>query len=259
MELDWLPFGETNATAEEISPYVDFNIASRELEARGVTDGKASVDAYLQLVPDLLTWLEENGRDYPWRRTTDPWKVYVTEILLQRTRSDAVADIWDKFFNQFSSPEVLLNASEVEVREIVHPLGFENHRVRTLREAAHLCAVEYDGEVPDDIDALQRPWRVGPYTARATLLFAFQEPLPLVDTNTARIISRIFDYPLPRQPYKSERVYILLGALTPDQPALARAFNLALLDLGALICTNESPDCQICPFNSSCTFAEAFH
>lgn len=259
MGFGWLPFGETNATAEEISSYVDFDIASRELEARGVTDGKAAVDAYLQLVPDLLTWLGENGRDYPWRKTTDPWRVYVTEILLQRTRSDAVADIWEELFNQFSSPEVLLDASEVDVREIVHPLGFVNHRVRTLREAAHLCAVEYDGEVPDDIDALQRPWRVGPYTARATLMFAFHEPLPLVDTNTVRIVSRIFDYPLPRQPHKSERVYRLMSALTPEEAALARSFNLALLDLGALLCTNESPDCQNCHFNSSCIFAETFY
>ncbi|MWG36677.1 hypothetical protein [Halomarina oriensis] len=249
------PFGRTTTTLDELHGCVDVTDAKRVLNSIGVAKPDKAVEGFLDQMPTLLAWLDEHGRDYPWRRASDPWQIYASEILLQRTRSDAVADIYPEFFAQFPSARCLLEADEEDLRSIVHPLGFVNHRVRTLREAAELCA-EVQDEVPADLEALQQPWRVGPYTARACLLFAFDQPMALVDTNTARIVGRVFDYPLPEQPHKSTRVQRLLDALAPDNPALARAFNLALLDLGALVCTSENPNCPACPLAEGCEYAQ---
>lgn len=251
------PFGRTEVTVDELRGRTDVDAASKELATAEVSNPDKAINSFLETVPSLLTWLAHHGREYPWRDTTDPWRIYATEILLQRTRSDAVANIYDEFFTNFPAPGTILETAEDRLQDIVHPLGFTNHRVRTLQEAAELCVQEHDGEVPADLESLQRPWRVGSYTARACLLFAYGEPLALVDTNTARITGRIFDYPLPAQPHKSARVYRLLDALVPDEASLARAFNLALLDLGALICTSESPDCINCPLADGCAYAEA--
>ncbi|WP_323677696.1 hypothetical protein [Halorubellus sp. PRR65] len=254
MVSEALPFGQTSVTAVELRSHVDAAAATEALVAADVDHARERFDAVLETVPELLEWLSVHGREYPWRYTTDPWRVFATEILLQRTRGDAVAEIYNPFFSAFPTPNAVREADEADLRDLVRSLGFVNHRVRTLREAADLCVVENEGQVPTDLEALQRPWRVGPYTARACLLFAFQEPLALVDANTARITERVFGYPLPEQPHKSEAVYRFLDALVPDEPALARAFNLALLDLGALRCTNSNPDCSACPIQPSCLY-----
>ena len=250
-----LPFGQTQVSYTALRGSVDVETACGELASVGVPNPEEAVESFLRAVPSLLVWLEDHRREYPWRRTTDPWRVYATEILLQRTRSDAVDEIYADFFTRYPEPGALLAADEESLRETVRPLGFVNHRERTLREAAELCVDEHDGDVPRDIEALQRPWRVGPYTARASLLFAFGEPLAIVDMNTARITGRVFDYPLPSQPHKSTSLYRLLDALVPTDPPLARAFNLALLDLGAIICTSENPDCENCPLAPTCAYA----
>jgi len=252
-----LPFGRTRVTVDELRKSVDIESAGNELASADVSNPELAVDSFVESVPALLAWLKEHGREYPWRQTTEPWRVYATEMLLQRTRSDAVDNVYRDFFARFPDPGAILAADEDRLRNVVRPLGFFNHRVRTLQEAAELCVDEYDGMVPDDIEALQRPWRVGPYTARACLLFAFGEPLAIVDTNTARIAGRVFDYPLPSQPHKSASLYRLLDALVPVDASLARAFNLALLDLGAMICTSETPDCVNCPLASACVYAKS--
>ncbi|WP_135365031.1 HhH-GPD family protein [Halosimplex halophilum] len=249
------PFGRTQVTSEELRDHVDEHAALDVLQEVGVDSAGEKVDEFLTTLPQLLSWLETYGREYPWRYATDPWRIYATEILLQRTRADAVEEIYEEFFSTFSRPGAVLEKSETELRECIRSLGFVNHRVRSIQEAAELCVVNHDGAVPTDLEALQQPWRVGPYTARACMLFAFQEPLALVDANTARITGRVFEYPLPDQPHKSEVVYRFLDSLVPADGAMARAFNLALLDLGALRCTHAHPICEECPLNSGCTYS----
>jgi A/G-specific adenine glycosylase len=121
---------------------------------------------------------------------------------------------------------------------------------------AELVLTEHGGEVPPSLTELQRPWRVGPYSARATMLFAFGEPLALVDTNFARIFERVFGYEMPTQPHKSDEVYQLLDALVPGTPGLCRSVNLALLDLADAICTPSDPDCAACPLVAGCHYAQ---
>lgn len=253
-----LPFGRTDATADEIRGTIDTAMAVEQAQHGGVDNQEERIEAFIECIPRLLDWLEECGRLYPWRQTADPWKVYIAEILLQRTRADIVEGIYDTVLERFPNPETLYRASEEEIFETVESLGFGNHRTRTLQEVAELCYYDHGGTVPNSVKELQRPWRVGAYSARACCLFAFEQPLALVDTNTSRVIERVLGYEMPEQPHKSTAVYQLLDALTPSDPALARAFNLALLDIGALICTPSTPDCDICPLASGCASAGSF-
>jgi A/G-specific adenine glycosylase len=254
MTSEALPFGRTSVSTAELRSHVDVEAATDALSYSGAENAGERIDGVLETIPELLSWLSTHGREYPWRYTTEPWRIFATEILLQRTRADAVAEIYDSFFSAFPTPEAVCDADEEIIRELVQSLGFVNHRVRTLREAADLCVRDYGNKVPSDPQALQQPWRVGPYTAHACLLFAFQEPVALVDANTTRIIERVLGYPLPEQPHKSDDVYRFLNALIPDESALARAFNLALLDLGALRCTSSAPDCDTCPLQPRCLY-----
>jgi A/G-specific adenine glycosylase len=147
-------------------------------------------------------------------------------------------------------------ATDEEIRSVIDSLGFGNQRTRTLNEVAELIDHEYSGTVPRSLEALQRPWRVGPYSARATMMFAFGEPLALVDTNFARVVERVFDYEMPAQPHKSDTLYELLDALIPGTGGLCRSFNLALLDLAAAICTPSVPACGDCPLAPGCSYAQ---
>ncbi|ACV46582.1 MULTISPECIES: base excision DNA repair protein [Halomicrobium] len=252
-----LPFGKTEVSAEEIDSLVDRDLAVEHAKTGNVNQPEERIQEFIETVPELLSWLEANGRVYLWRETTDPWKVYLAEILLQRTRGNAVEKIYDDVLRQFPDPETLVEATEGEIEDVVRSLGFVNHRTRTLTEVGEIFTEDFGGEVPGSLDKLKRPWRVGDYSARATQLFAREQPMALVDSNFARVIGRVLGYEMPSQPHKSDDVYALMEALTPDDPDLARSFNLAILDLGALVCTSEDPDCPSCPLNSACSYYES--
>lgn len=254
MDVTNFPFGRTHVSKAEILEVVDTETAIEVTSRAGIEDADDRVQQFLSEVPHLLKWLDEHGRQYPWRETTDPWTIYATEILLQRTRADAVDEIYDRFFTEFATPRDLHRASETEIREIVRSLGFVNHRTRTLREAVAMICDEYGGNIPQSIEALKQPWRAGEYTARATLLFAMEEPVALVDSNFARVFKRVLGYDMPQQPHKSAEVYAVLDSLVPSAPAIARAYNLAILDLGALICVSDDPLCEECPVARGCTY-----
>jgi len=236
---------------------MDVQKAVEVAEKGGVEESEKRLWDLIEHIPDLLNWLENHGRSYPWRQTTDPWEVYLAEILLQRTRGDAVEKIYSDILQRFPDPVALSETSENEIREAVFSLGFVNHRTRTLTAVGELFREEYDGQVPDSTEELKRPWRVGEYSARATQLFARGKSIGLVDSNFSRVIGRILGYEMPRQPHKSEEVYELMDALTPSEPEVARSFNLAILDLGALVCTSENPDCESCPVSEACWYYES--
>ena len=252
-----LPFGRTDITVEELKQLVGTEEAATQAEKGGVNDAKNQIEDFITCIPDLLNWLEEHGRSYSWRETKDPWKVYLAEILLQRTQGDAVEKIYSDVVQRFPDPKALNQASEEEIREAVHSLGFVNHRQRTLEEVGRIFIQDFDGEIPDLIEDLKKPWRVGDYSARATQLFARGKPMSLVDSNFARVIGRVLGYEMPQQPHKSDDVYALLDALTPTDPDVARSFNLAILDLGALVCTPNSPDCESCPISATCQYYQS--
>lgn len=250
------PFGQTDVTADEYREAIDVEDAVEYLSEGDVSDPRNCVEDFVKQVPDLLEWLADNGRSFPWRRADDPWRIYISEILLQRTRAEAVKDVYDEFFDRFPEPEYVIEADDEEIFTTVKSLGFGNQRTRSLREAAHLCS-EHEGTPPADVDVLKEPWRVGPYSARACLLFGHEIPVALVDSNIARIVGRVFEYSMPSQPHKATAVYDLMESLTPQTGDLARGFYFSLLDLGAAICRSETPECDTCPLFEGCVYSSA--
>jgi A/G-specific adenine glycosylase len=156
-------------------------------------------------VRELLEWLQENGRIFPWRETTDARKVYAAELLLQRTKVDAVQNVFLKFIERYLSVDSLDGADEDELRKVVYELGLVDHRVKTLISVGE----EFSDGLPSSVDELKEPWDVGKYSARACQLFTRGDPQPLVDSNFARAISRVMKIQMPSQLYKTSR-YILL-------------------------------------------------
>lgn len=179
-------------------------------------------------------------RDLPWRRTRDPWAVLVSEVMLQQTQVSRVAPIWDAFIQRFPTVSACADAAQAEVVKAWAGLGY-NRRAVNL----HRAAVLMEGVVPRDLDALLALPGIGAYTARAVLVFAFEEDRAVVDTNIARVLSRRAGRPLTAKDLQREA-----DALVPA--GRAWEWNQRLMDLGAVVCTARDPACDRCWFREGC-------
>ncbi len=200
----------------------------------------------------LLRWYRAHKRDLPWRRTSDPYRILVSEIMLQQTQVDRVIPKYQEFLRRYPSIEALARASAGEVRETWYPLGYNIRPVR-LHAIAREVLATHQGRIPDDRDALLRLKGVGPYTAGAVLSFAYRKPAPILDTNVRRVLQRVF-YGLttPRDPV----LWRLAADILP--PRSTYDFNQGLMDLGATVCVARSPRCPICPAQGVCRAAPHF-
>lgn len=232
---DCFPHGKTDVTSSDYRRMINESQALDSMRNLGINDPESSLEVFIQEIPDLFSWFENNARDYPWRRTTDPWEAYTAEILLQRTRADNVERVYNTFLERYPSPEALKAANEDEIKQLIGELGLVNIRTKTLVDVGQIFTEEYAGAVPEQLEGLKKPWRVGDYVARATQIFARGKPMGLVDPNICRVISTIMDIELPEQPHKCDKVYNLMDALTPKEPTVSRAFYLALIDRGATL------------------------
>jgi A/G-specific adenine glycosylase len=205
----------------------------------------------------LLTWYSQNGRRFPWRETADPYAILIAEKLLQQTQArESVISAYQALLSTYPSPGALAKANLADVRAIVQPLGLAYRAAELIGLAASLVSL-YDGVIPDSLVALMALPGVGDYSARAVLSFAFGYDVAIVDTNVARIFYRVFGIPgpMPSNPARKRSLIDLATALLPA--GQARQFNLALLDLGALICTPRAPDCEVCPVLKYCDYGKA--
>ncbi|MCG8481840.1 MAG: A/G-specific adenine glycosylase [Clostridia bacterium] len=203
----------------------------------------------LNFQDNLLKWYEINKRLLPWRETQDPYKIWVSEIMLQQTQVKTVIDYYNRFIKVFPNVEALSKATEDEMHRLWQGLGYYSRADKMM-----LCAKEvvknHEGQFPKDHkDMLSLPG-IGPYTAGAVLSIAYNMPFPAVDGNVMRVISRQFniqeDISIPRtRKVFEEKVQSIL-------PKDVRHFNQALMELGALICTPKNPKCEICPVVNSC-------
>lgn len=211
----------------------------------------------LKIQNGLLAWFGVKGRHFPWRETRDPYAVLLAEKLLQQTaaRPDVV-QAYHSLLAAFPSPAALAKADGTAVRDMIQSLGL-HYRSQELITLAREIVLGYKGHVPNDLKALLAIHGVGDYTARAVLCFAFGQDVPIVDTNIARILYRLFELPgpFPANPARKRSLLELAGELLPK--GQSREFNLAMLDLGALVCTHSAPECGICPLSSICAFAAA--
>ena len=204
---------------------------------------------------DLISWYLLEKRDLPWRKDQDPYKIWVSEIMLQQTRVDTVIPYFNAFIEKFPTIDSLANADEEEVLKAWEGLGYYS-RVRNLHSAVKEVSESYAGIVPNNPEEISKLKGVGPYTKGAILSIAYNIPEPAVDGNVMRVFSRILsiweDIAKPRaRKIFEEAVYQLISKEDPS------SFNQAVMELGALICTPTSPSCLLCPVREHCSaFAE---
>ncbi len=199
---------------------------------------------------ELLKWYHKERRDLPWRRSRDPYHIWVSEIMLQQTRVDTVIPYFHRFVDRFPSLHELAEAPEEDVLKHWEGLGYYS-RARNLQFAAREVVEQYGGEVPSGKKEVSSLKGVGPYTAGAILSIAYNQPEPAVDGNVMRVLSRYFsledDIARPSTRIGMEG---LAQELIPDGEAAD--FNQALMELGAMVCTPKSPSCPECPVTKLC-------
>jgi A/G-specific adenine glycosylase len=209
----------------------------------------AAVDAaqVARLHADLLRWYEAERRDLPWRRTRDPYAIWVSEIMLQQTRVDTVIPYYERFLARFPSAMALAEAPEDDVLAMWSGLGYYR-RARLLHAGAR--AVADRGEVPRDREGLLAVPGIGRYTAGAVASIAFGEAVGLVDGNVARVLSRVFLIEDDMRKAGMRKAETIADAIVAERDP--GAWNQALMELGATLCTPQRPLCARCPIASSC-------
>ncbi len=198
----------------------------------------------------LLQWYYENKRNLPWRNETSPYKIWVSEIILQQTRVQQGWNYYLNFIETFPTIERLAAASEEEVLKVWQGLGYYS-RARNMHHTARFLVENKNGEFPTNYDELRKLKGIGPYTAAAIASFAFNLPYPAIDGNVLRVISRyygIFD-DIAKQNTQKQILHLCEKLMLNHSP---RDFNQALMEFGALQCVPKSPNCRNCPLTPSC-------
>lgn len=199
---------------------------------------------------DLLAWGEVVRRDLPWRRTRDPWAVLVSEAMLQQTQVPRVVPRWQAFLDEFPTPAACAAAAVGDVVRAWAGLGY-NRRAVQLHRAATTVVADHGGRLPDTLDALLSLPGVGPYTARAVLVFAHERDIGLVDTNAGRFVARA----LAGRPLTLGEAQARADDAVPG--GAGWAWGQAVFDLGAAVCARRQPRCGACPVRSHCRWAGA--
>ena len=216
-------------------------------------------------VPLLLDWFASKGRDLPWRRTTDPYAIWISEIMLQQTQVKTVIPYWERWMSQLPTVQRLAKAPEEQVLKLWEGLGYYS-RARNLRAAAQQVVEVHHGTFPHRLEALLKLPGIGRYTAGAVASIAFNQPAPLLDGNVIRVFTRLAAMDGdPKSKELQERLWSQAQLWVQESNQLglvhlARAgsagtcssLNQALMELGATVCTPKAPDCHLCPLQTHC-------
>jgi len=198
----------------------------------------------------LLPWYRENQRPLPWRTSPDPYRIWLSEVILQQTRVDQGMQYWQRFVERFPTVTKLAKASEDEVLRLWQGLGYYS-RARNLRTAAQQVVEEHGGQFPSDHTALLKLKGVGDYTASAIASICFGLPEPVVDGNVFRVLARVFGIATPIDSTIGKREFRTLAAelISHEHPG---DHNQAVMELGATVCTPKTPRCGECPLARKC-------
>ena len=198
----------------------------------------------------LVEWFALNGRTYPWRLTTDPWAILVSEVMLQQTTIPTVLGRYEAWMRLYPTPAALAAATEQEALRSWEGLGYYR-RVRALQAAAHAIVQKHGGVFPTDEAAIRALPGIGDYTVGAVLSFAYNKPAPLVDANVSRVFSRIFadTTPIDSTAGRNKHWRWASELVHKRNP---RAYNSALMELGQRVCIPGAPDCLLCPVRRFC-------
>jgi A/G-specific adenine glycosylase len=200
--------------------------------------------------PRLLAWYRENRRDLPWRRTRDPYAIWISEAMLQQTRAAAVIPYYERFLARFPDVESLAGAEPDELLGAWAGLGYYS-RARNLQRAARAVVEEHGGRLPASAAALRALPGIGPYTAGALASIAFDQPEPIVDGNVARLLARVLGIREDVRGARGRRRLWEAAARLARGPSPGD-LNQALMELGATVCTPRAPRCGACPIGRAC-------
>lgn len=198
---------------------------------------------------DLLHWFAANRRDLPWRHTRDPYRIMVSEIMLQQTQVDRVVPKYHAFLEHFPTLQALAEAPTSEVIRMWSGLGY-NRRAVNMQRAARAVIEQHNGQFPQDVAALLALPGIGPYTAGAIACFAFEQDVAFVDTNIRRVLQRVFVGLVDDTPANDTALLVIGRAAVPAGQGWL--WNQAIMELGALICTAAAPQCWRCPLQPYC-------
>ena len=209
-----------------------------------------SPDARQKFRRRLLAWYRRNGRDLPWRRTSDPYHILVSEVMLQQTQVDRVLPKYHEWLDRYPTLEALAAAPEHDVTQTWRPLGY-NIRPRRLHAIARESVANYGGALPSDEQTLRSFKGIGAYTAGAVMSFAFGKRAAILDTNVARVLFRVFiGRGNPKAHAMRRHLWEVSRAVLPQRNVFD--FNQALMDFGATMCTARKPGCLLCPMRNGC-------
>ena len=200
---------------------------------------------------DLLTWYQENKRELPFRKSKDAYQIWISEIMAQQTRIEAMLPYFERFIQELPDIHALANASDEKLHKLWQGLGYYS-RARNLKKCAQVCMEQYKGSLPQTKKELVSLPGIGPYTAGAIASIAFGEVASAVDGNVIRVFSRLFDHhgDMTKVKYKKE-IEQKVNETLPSSKWIS-SFNQALMELGALVCIPKNPRCQCCPVSSHC-------
>jgi A/G-specific adenine glycosylase len=204
-------------------------------------------DSHMNFPPnELIDWYNRARRDLPWREPgVSPWQILVSEFMLQQTPVARVLSIWPDWVRRWPTPSATAAASAADVLRAWGKLGYPR-RAKRLHECATVIARDHDDVVPDDVDTLLALPGIGSYTARAVACFAYGRPVPVVDTNVRRVVARAVHGLADADAPSAARDHADISALLPDDETAPR-FSVALMELGATVCTARAPRCGLCP------------
>jgi len=198
----------------------------------------------------LLAWYRRNQRSLPWRKTSDPYRIWISEIMLQQTQVDTVIPYYHRFLKAFPTVSSLARAPLQNVLKVWENLGYYS-RARNIHAAARMIVEKFSGRIPDNLEVIQTLPGIGQYTAGAILSIAYGQAIPAVDGNVRRILCRLFAIRKPVDDTREQKQLQKIAALLipVKHPG---DFNQALMDLGATICKAKNPDCSRCPVACHC-------
>lgn len=197
----------------------------------------------------LNAWYRKNARDLPWRNTDDPYKIWISEIMLQQTTVNAVIPYYLRWIETFPTVTAVAKSSEQKILKMWQGLGYYQ-RAKNLHKAANIISTDHAAKVPDRYDDLRKLPGFGPYTTGAVLSIAYDQRVPIVDANVRRVIMRLLAIEGPADTSNDQEITQYLLKIMPQRDL--RTFNQALMELGALICKSKEPVCNACPLRKFC-------
>jgi A/G-specific adenine glycosylase len=263
----------SRAIVKSLCPKCGSSVASlHQIAVRANLKFKTQNSKLTKLVPALLDWFSANARDLPWRRTRDPYAIWVSEIMLQQTQVKTVIPYWECWLRELPTIRAVANASPDKIHKLWEGLGYYT-RARNLQKAARQIVEQHGGKFPENFDDVLALPGIGRYTAGAICSIAFNQPTPILDGNVIRVLTRIFGIAEnPKDKKTNEQLWQIAETLVsrakstketkkkntsrPSRPSRetnsCSFLNQSLMELGALVCTPQNPQCGTCPVQKLC-------